>query len=561
MKIGSDFAFESDRRVEAPVLIVGAGPVGLAMANELGWRGVSCMVVDKATEQIDFPTCESVNTRTMEHFRRWGLADKVRFAGFPPDLPRSVRFVTRALGHELVWLNRPSNREQQTLLADISPEGTIWCPKYLFDPVLRQQLHAYPHVTLAMGWEMQGFTAAADRVSVALRQVETGATGTVECRYLAACDGAASGIRKSLGIEMAGSFAEGQNFSIYFRSTALRDALADRPGVMMDIINPDLRANLSSVDGDARWRLIQFIGPGAADAIDPAACVRQAIGRAVPFELIRALSWAGHRVVANRFGHGRVFLVGDAAHLLWPRGGFGMNTGVGDAVDLAWKLEAMLAGWGGAGLLASYQIERRPVAVRNVDEAASNRAEDAALPLSPAIEDDTPAGTAARQALAAIILERRTKEWNSFGIQLGYVYDPSPICCADGTPPGEAGPSDYVPTTRPGARAPHFWLSPGHSILDLFGHGFRLLCFAAGDIAPFRQAARRRGLPLSAMTIDGPAAAALYERNFVLVRPDGHVAWRGDSLPADPLAVIDRVRGAGPDIAPPHRPAVALQAG
>ncbi|MEO8857445.1 MAG: FAD-dependent monooxygenase, partial [Burkholderiaceae bacterium] len=452
-------------RSKVPIIVVGAGPVGLALGIELGWRGIACMLVERSTEMVDFPTCESINARTLEHMRRWGMAEAMRDAGFPPDVPRNVRFMTRVLGHELLCFERPSNRDFRETMGHVTPEGGIWCPRMLFEPVMRRQLARYPQVQLASGQEVTRFAQDAGGVDVDLRDLQTGLAAHWRCDYLVACDGAASGTRKALGIALAGTFAEGHNITVYFESAALAARLADKPGIMMDIVNAEGRANLSSVDGRDRWRLtVHALSQGP---IEPARLVRDALGQELDFTVIGAKPWDGHRVVAERYRERRVFLAGDAAHLLWPRGGFGMNTGVGDVVDLGWKLEAMLAGWGGAQLLDSYEIERRPVAARNVDEAASNRAEDAGLPVPADIEADTPSGAQARQRLGEVIRERRAKEWNSLGIQLGYTYDHSPLCVSDGTPALPESATDYVPNTRPGARAPHAWLEDGCSILDL----------------------------------------------------------------------------------------------
>ncbi|MGE0801277.1 MAG: FAD-dependent monooxygenase [Lautropia sp.] len=529
--------------IRTTVAIIGGGPVGLALANELGWRGIGCVVIERNTELVDFPTCESVNARTLEHFRRWGIADSVRNAGFPPDVPRNVRFMTRILGHELLCFERPSNRDFQQQFGHVTPEAGIWCPRMLFEPVMRDRLLRFSNVIHLPGCEATTFEAGAEGVTIQARMLADEAPLTIECSYLAGCDGAASETRKRLGIAMQGSFAEGHNVTVYFESAALRDALAGKPGVMMDIVNPDARANLSAVDGDARWRLIEHAR--ADEPLDPERRVRTALGRDLPFTVLGARAWAGHRVVAERMRAGRVFLVGDAAHLLWPRGGFGMNTGIGDAVDLGWKIAAVQDGWGGPVLLDSYAIERRPVAARNVEEAASNRAEDASLPIAPEIEDDTPAGAAARSALAAVIRDKRAKEWNSLGIQLGYRYDPSPIVVPDGSTPPPDSPTDYVPGTWPGARAPHAWLAPGRSTLDLFGDGFVLMVgHPAPAVAPLERAAEVCRLPLRVERIADPAIAAAYPAPLVLVRPDGHVAWRGAALPADCAALVDAVRGA-----------------
>ncbi|QHE84547.1 FAD-dependent monooxygenase [Hydrogenophaga sp. BPS33] len=536
-------ALTAGQETRVPVVVVGAGPVGLALGNELGSRGVACLLIERSTRVPDFPTCEAINARTMEHMRRWGMAEDIRGAGFPRGIPRTVRFMTRALGHELLCFERPTNEGFRAELAAITPESGIWCPRMMFEPVMQRHLENFPQVGLCAGWQVTGFTQDAQGVTVDAEQVDSGVKARVRADYLVACDGAASTTRKALDIPMEGAFAEGHNITVYFRSAELRDLLASRPGVMMDIVNPEGRANLSWVDGNDHWRLMNYAQPD--EPLDPDRRIRAALGRSVAYELIGAKPWAGHRVVAERFRDGRVFLAGDAAHLLWPRGGFGMNTGIGDAVDLGWKLQAALEGWAGDALLDSYATERRPVATRNVNEAASNYAEDAGLPVPAHLEADTPEGEAARLRLGAIIRERRAKEWNSMGIQLGYVYDASPLIAAEGASSGPASTTDYEPSSAPGSRAPHVWLQPGRSILDLFGDGFVLLTFDTSHHgAALLQAAHAQGMPMREMHIDHPEARRLYQHRHVLVRPDGHVAWRGDAMPADPGALIARVRGA-----------------
>ncbi len=533
------------------VAIVGAGPVGLALAIDLGYRGIPFIQIDRAESALDFPTSEAIFVRTMEHFRRWGMADAIRFAGFPPDLKRNVYFMTRILGHELLRMDRPSNREQQELMRAISPEGALWCPKKLFEPLMRARVQSAPQGALWTGWEMTGFSQDADGVSLDLQQVKTGAKRRLRCQYLAACDGASSGIRKSLGIEMQGTFAEGHNFGIYFRSAQLREIMRDRPGVMVDIMNPEAFANLSTVDGNDLWRLIRMMGPADASRLTPQDCLRSALGQMpdgsdVQVEILDARPWAGHTVVADEFRAGRVFLVGDAAHLLWPRGGFGMNTGIGDAVDLSWKLQAMLQGWGGPRLLNSYTPERKPIAARNVAEAASNYKAQMALKVDPDLDKDTPAGAAARTALAEIIRDKRAKEWNTIGVQLGYVYEDSPVIAGEPMPhdPRPFDPGRYEPTTRPGARAPHGWLPDGSSLLDHYGKDFVLVHAPGADTSGLLQAARAIGMPLRALALLDATLCKLYEAPLVLVRPDGHVAWRGNTASGNAGAVLDHARGA-----------------
>ncbi len=258
------------------------------------------------------------------------------------------------------------------------------------------------------------------------------------------------------------------------------------------------------------------------------------------------MPWVRRELVAERYGEGRVFLAGDSAHMLSPTGAFGMNTGIQDAVDLSWKLAAVLHGWGGDRLLASYDAERRPVGHRNVREAAANFRRMTSPRPGPLLLESTPAGDAFRQKLGAEFAAIMRHEWFTLGVHLGYRYERSPICWPDGTPALPDEPNRYLPTTRPGSRAPHAWLAPRKSTLDLFGRGFALLGFDAdaSEADKLMAAARTRGVPVTFTALDHAEAAQLYQRKLVLVRPDGHVAWRGDRAPDDPLAVIDCIRGA-----------------
>jgi hypothetical protein len=279
--------------------------------------------------------------------------------------------------------------------------------------------------------------------------------------------------------------------------------------------------------------------------MEPRDVVRRALGVDLPFEIIQVQPWAGHRVVAESYRAGRVFLAGDSCHMMWPRGGFGLNTGVGDALNLTWKLAAVLQGWGSEGLLASYDAERRPVGWRNVNRAAENRAAEIAVPIPDHLEENDEQGTRIRAEVAAVIEQTRRKEWATLGIALGYRYE-SEVIASDGSPPPSDDPSIYEPTGRPGSRAPHAFLQDGRSTLDLLGEGFTLFRFSDGAEAdPIVEACARRGVPLSRVEPRDSAAADLYGCRLVLVRPDGHVAWRGDEPPLDVLAIIDAIRGAG----------------
>jgi 2-polyprenyl-6-methoxyphenol hydroxylase-like FAD-dependent oxidoreductase len=531
--------------VKVPVVIVGGGPVGFVLALELAQRGVRCLLVEQTDGRPVFPTGESLSPRTMEHFRRLGLAQQIRFSGFPPTYRRNVRFVTRVMRHQLTVFERTDNQTPSAAEAAVSPESAVWCPKFFLDPLLQARAADQPDIELHFGWSCESVEQAANGVTASLVDTTSGKQEQVEASYLVGCDGGGSTVRRSQAISLQGTYAEGHNLGVYFRAPTL---LARNPfgeASQYWLTNVDGRGPVSTVDGRETWRVSVEFPADRLDEADPKQVVRAALGDPdLPFEVLGVRPWAGHRLVAERYRQGRVFLAGDAAHLMWPRGGFGLNTGIGDAVDLAWKLAGTLQGWGGPGLLDSYDLERRPVGWRNVTTAADNRAAEMAVPVPPDLEDDSPRGEARRQEVARTIEATRRKEWASLGIALGYRYDQSPLCVADGTPPPSDDGSVYEPTSRPGSRAPHAWLSEGCSTLDLVRHdGFTLL--ALGDeTSSLAAAARARGVPLHIECIQNPDVARLHERRLVLVRPDGHVAWRGDAPPTDPVALIDRVRGA-----------------
>jgi hypothetical protein len=358
-------------------------------------------------------------------------------------------------------------------------------------------------------------------------------------------------VPKALGVQWEGTPVLSHHLNIYLRIPALWTHHDKGKAAFYFFVDPmGGNQNLVELDGDTLWRFSLDFGRKevAPEAVDIDALIAKWIGPDIPCEVISALPWTCRSIVADRWQRGPVFLAGDAVHQHSPNGGFGMNTGLGDAVDLSWKLAASLEGWAGAHLLDSYQIERRPVA-RRIVRQATDTLSDVAEPAKLAIIDaPTAEGERVRRAVGAEIVRDRTQIFVSDGLVLGYVYDPSPVVWADGTPLPAESVSEYVPTARPGSRAPHAWLADGRSTIDLFGRGFVLLAFAGAraDASGLVSAAVRRGVPLDLIEIDDPGVAALYARRLVLVRPDGHVAWRGDAAPADPLAVIDIVRGARP---------------
>ena len=404
-------------------------------------------------------------------------------------------------------------------------------------------------MTLRYQTKLAAFDDTGAGVTAVLRDAESGREETVTADYLIGCDGAESAVRDALGIAMSGSPALSFNLNIFFVSDSLLKTHDKGNSWVNWIYGPEgLWGNLVAVDGKRLWRLSLIGLPPDTDpaTYDFAGRVRRAIGRDFDFEIVSVLPWLRRQLVADRYRAGRVFLAGDSVHVMSPTGGLGMNTGLCDAVDLAWKLAAVTAGWGGPDLLDTYEAERRPVALNNVSQATSNFSKLRDVPFGPAIVEDSPEGEALRaQARETILGGDYDREYIQEGTVLGFAYDTSPIVWPDGSPPPPRDSRVYRPTARPGHRAPHGWLAPGRSILDLFGDRFVLLRFDDGaDGDGIAAAAQARGVPLALHDIRDPTLARLYEQKLVLVRPDGHVAWRGAAPPDDALHLIDVVRGA-----------------
>ena len=530
-----------------PVLIVGGGPVGLALAGDLGWRGIDCVLIEQTDGSIYQPRMDLVGIRTMEFCRRWGLVSAVESSPYPRDYAQDNIYLTSLTGYELGREHFPGIG--QAAPPPQSPQRRERCPQNMFDPILREFAASQKSVTMRYRTRLVSFTQDSDAVTAEVENAETGARERIPARYIVGCDGARSLTRETLGITMRGNPALTYTTNVIFRCPHLLSLHEKGKAYRHIFIGPEgTWSTIVAINGRDQWRF-SLIGSSTQReyTIDEIkATIRRAVGRDFDFEILSVLPWVRRELVAETYRSGRGFIAGDAAHAMSPTGGFGMNTGIGDAVDLSWKLAATLEGWGGDSLLDSYTSERQPVGARNVAEASGNLRRMLSVGAHPDIADDTPQGAATRAKVGREFTEMMRREWFTLGIHLGYRYENSPICWPDGSeaPPDEA--RSYAPTARPGHRAPHAWLRDGRSTLDLFGRGFTLLGFdaTAAAAAPLLEAARARGLPLDFVPLAEPEIAALYQRKFALVRPDGHVAWRDDRTPDDPLRLIDVVRGA-----------------
>lgn len=536
------------RSSRVPVLVVGGGPIGLALAANLGRYGIGVRLVEQRGDRVGSAKMIVVSVRTMELCRQLGIAERVRNWGFPLDQPLDSVFCTSLSGFEIGRVTTPPLRVEAD--TPFSPERERPCPQTWFDPILRDRAREFPSVTLSYHTRLTSFVQGPQGVMAELVD-EEGRVERVEADYLVGCDGYGSTVRELLGIEIRGNKFLDRSTSVYLRSAAIRGAHRLGDAYRYVCVGEDGPwAVLTTMDGRDLWR-VQLIGQDASEASpdDLAAAMRRMIGEDVPYTIEDISSWIRKMTVADRFSDGRVFLAGDAAHAHPPNGGLGMNTGIQDAFDLGWKLAALVQGWGGPALVDSYDLERRPASSRAAEESLQNYLRLTRHGSEPDIADPGSAGQAARARLGATLVEANEKAWHPIGVHLGYAYDPSPIVVPDGTPRPDDDRIGYVPTARPGSRAPHHWLADGRSMLDLFGRNFALLAFAGAQCAGLVEAARRRGVPLDVHAIADDEAARLYVNRLVLVRPDGHVAWRGDHLPSDCLALVDTVRGCGPSIA------------
>ncbi|HVW41154.1 MAG TPA: FAD-dependent monooxygenase [Amycolatopsis sp.] len=534
-------------RARTPVLIVGGGPVGLALALDLAQYGVRSTLVERrpGAESELLAKAGTLNARSLEFCRRWDVAGAVANWGADADFPRDTCYVTSLANGYLLGRDKVASARERK--AARSPEMLRKCPQHIFDPLLAGRVAATGRTDLRYGVEARHVVQDRDGVTVEL--VHDGGTEQIRAGYVVACDGAASGIRGELGIPFDGRTLDfSVSAMIRVRDLAAYHDVGNATRYLFVGTNGNW-ANLTSVDYGDLWRFTVFGSEEriAPDRIDLRPTIDEAFGRPdIPYELLRALPWRRSQCCARTYRRGRVLLAGDAAHTMSNTGGHGLNTGLGDVFGLGWMLAAQVRGWGGPGLLDAYDAERRPVGIRNAEASTRNYRGwiSADIDFS-GVLDGGPGGDATRSSIARRLSEALYPEWHSEGVALGYRYENSPVIVADGTPEPADDVVEYVPTARPGHRAPHAWLPDGRSTIDLFGPWFTLLRLGkhAPGTGPFTEAAALSGLPLRVESVDDPGAAALYERSLVLVRPDGHVAWRDDSLPADVPALLDQVRG------------------
>jgi 2-polyprenyl-6-methoxyphenol hydroxylase-like FAD-dependent oxidoreductase len=529
----------------------------MVLAMNLAVFGVRSVLVNIEPSSRWHPKGNTHNARTMEHYRRLGIAGAIRKVGLPPDHPTDVGYFTTLNGWELARHRMLS--ENQKMAARDAAASTDQIPEPLFranqmyvEAELFRHIQTLNEIEPRYGWRCVDI-AEADRggFAVTIEEVASGRRERLDCDYLVGCDGGRSFVRRWLDISYIGEpprdqlYGSGATVATHMRAPALYErGILDRRCWQYWTVNSNVRSNLVTLNGAGEFLFSTRIA-SMDEPPDPAYIADrflQSVGEDVPFEFVGHWPWtAGHALVAEGFGRGRVWLAGDAVHLFTPTGGFGMNTGIDDAANLGWKLAAMVQGWGGPGLLESYAIERQAIAFRNTGMAKRFSLKLADVPAPAEITDDSTAGTAAR-ADAAAIVSTLGEEFASLGIQLGARYDGSPIIASDGTAPPPDDHISYTPSACPGGRAPHLFLPDHGSLFDHFGPGFTLLrLHGEHDAQPIAAEAEARRIPLAIYDVDAPEARDLYGADLVLIRPDQHVAWRGDRLPEEPGTLLARV--------------------
>jgi len=537
------------------VLIVGAGPVGLTLAIDLAWRGINVTVVEtRAPGAPPEPKCNHVAARSMEIFRRLGVAEKVRDAGLPADYPHDISYRTTFTGQELTRILIPCRRDRFTRKDGPdcnwpTPEPPHRINQIFLEPILFEHAAAHPRIRIISRTAVEDVRIEDNSASAALRDLETGAVRRFSCRYLVGCDGARSVVRRAIGAELTGDAVVQRVQSTYIRAPDLIHRQLHERAWGTGVINPRRAGMVYAIDGRERWLVHNYMKPGEGDfdSVDRDACIRTILGVPADFkyDIISREDWYGRRLIANRFRDRCVFIAGDAAHIWVPYAGYGMNAGIADAMNLSWLLAAHLNGWAPASILDAYEAERGPI-TSQVSRFAMSHAEAeirrrGAVPDE--IEDEGAEGERARRQTGRLTYEINVQQYACAGLNFGTYYDRSPIIAYDGTAPPAYTMSSYTPSTVPGCRTPHLWCKDGSSLYDAMGPEFTLLRFdSAVDVAALELAARDRGVPLKLLDVE--PAAATFDGLLVLSRPDQHVAWRGDRSPADPLALIDRVRGA-----------------
>jgi len=522
---------------------------------DLGWRGIPSLLVNERPTTAVHPKGSTINSRTMEHMRRLGCSAKIRAAGLPYDHPTDSCYVTRLAEWELGRIPMPTSREKIEKpgpwgATELTPEPIHRCNQFYFESIMREHAESFGETDMRYAWRLLSFMDEGDHVRAEIEEIETGNRETIIADYLIGCDGGQGMVRRQLGFTYGGRSSTGDRFydgtmlSIYVRAPEIFDVINMPIAWHYWTINPKGRVDFITLDGEGEYVLLAEVPPGVPlEDIDVEAIVQNAIGAETPFEVVSVQEWmAGLALVTDHYQKGRVMLAGDSVHLFTPSGGFGFNTGIDDTANLGWKLGAVVQGWAPSSILETYETERRPIGVRNTSASGDYADKIGALDFADWVDEDSERGAAARQDLEAE-LQTFKEEFASLGVILGARYDGSPLVVSDGTTPPEDHRAIYTPSACPGGRAPHYWINGKESLYDWLGPWFTLL--RLGPDAPkaddWVAAANHLNMPLSIVGIEEQGIRDLYDAPLALIRPDHHVAWRGNA--GDATAILSKVIG------------------
>ena len=536
----------ADFKFDTPVLIVGAGPVGMTMALCLAQRGIASVLVElRAAEVLPDVKCNHISARSMELFRSLGVSQDLRAAGLPDDYPHSVSYRTSTLGEEIARIHIPG---RNTRLTDHSgPDGHWPTPepphrinqRYI-EPILRQHVQKQDLITCLFKHRVVAFHQDAQGVTAQIENLEQGHAQafTVQAAYLVGCDGGRSMVRKGIGAQLVGDEVVQRVQSTCIRAPGLLAKMKAAPAWAMFTVNPRRSGNIYAIDGKEVWLIHNYLRDHEVDfeAVDRDWAIRTILGVGDDFdyEVMSKEDWIGRRLVSDRLQNGKVFVAGDAAHLWVPYAGYGMNAGLADAANLAWHLAAQLEGWAAPHALSAYEKERHPI-TEQVSRFAMNHAHAMSQrrrQIPENLEEDSPAGQAARAAFGQDLYDLNVQQYCCAGLNFGYYYDQSPVIVYDEERAPDYSMGSFQSSSVPGCRAPHFWLSDGRSVYDALGPAYTLLCFNSPLCdtvdALKRQAAIAR-MPLTVLDVSSQAdIPPEYRHAFVLVRSDAHTVWRGD---------------------------------
>ncbi len=545
------------QRQRTSVLVVGGGPVGTTLAMDLAWRGIDVIVLEqRRRDEPPSVKCNHVAARSMEVFRRLGVVQAVRDTGLPADFPNDISFRTTFIGQEFARIPIPCRRDRYSATEGPdtwwpTPEPPHRINQIYLEPVLVDHAMTMQQIRFRHRVKVLGFTQSSDGVVTEAEDLDSSERLLIDSDYMVGCDGGHSEIRRQIGARLTGDAVVQRTQSTYFRAPSLLGMMQARPAWSNQSINPRRSANIFAIDGRETWLLHCYLRPDEPDfeAVDRDRCLRLVIGVGPEFEyeVISKEDWYGRRLIADRFRDRRVFLCGDAAHIWVPFAGYGMNAGIADAMNLSWMLAGVLLGWADPAILHAHEAERWPI-TEQVSHYAMNTSvamARARAEVPAAIEAAGPDGDAARAEFGRMMCEINVPQFCCGGLNFGYFYEQSPIVAYD----GEAAPPytmyDFTPSTVPGCRVPHVWLRDGRSLYDALGPWFTMLRLDPSvSVMPLAEAAAHRRVPLTVLDVDAEGAGTLYPHKLLLARPDQHVAWRGDLVPDDPLALVDRVRGA-----------------